>query len=616
MHQKKFKRRVYITGLLIFSIACFFIYKLFNLHFTGRIIISNQKKEVIKRGYIKDKNGYLLAISIEKDSLFANPEEIVKGEEIAKIISPLINVSQDFVLSRIVKEKRFVWLRRKIDDETVEKIKDLKIKGLHFKKEFKRVYPHGRLASNVLGFVGVDNTGLEGIEYRYNKLLSGEIDNNYFSNDSDLVQGYSISLTIDRFIQYISEKAIKEGVEAFSAEQGAVIVSEIKTGRILALAKYPNFDPNSYHEYSSTERRNFTIVDSFEPGSTLKIMALAQLMERYPHGLDKKFHCEGQIEIGDETIKCTKKHGDVNLDEIIKYSCNSGIIQAMKPIRKLTFYKLLRRFGFGRKTGIELPGESDGILRPVDEWSGLSKYSISIGQEISVTSLQMVAAFSAIANGGIYQVPVILESVEKDDGSIVQAFYPRTRGRVLHYRLTKKILKIMNGVISGGTGKRAQLSYYKIAGKTGTAQKSMKRGGYYSDRFIASFIGIVPLELPDLCILVVVDEPKGKNSGGDVAAPIFARIARRILPYRGIKTTVFHVDEPSHKGMRKKVSVGNIMPDFRGMLLSEAMRVVIEMQKEHKINYTVIGSGKVYAQSPVQNSRLSKNKKIILYLRE
>jgi cell division protein FtsI/penicillin-binding protein 2 len=615
MHQKKFKRRVYITGLLIFSIACFFIYKLFNLHFTSRILISDQKKAVVKRGYIKDKNGYLLAISIEKNSLFANPEEVVEREGVAKIISPLINESEEFILSRITKKKRFVWLKRKIDDETVEKISRLKISGLHFQKEFKRVYPHGRLASNILGFVGVDNTGLEGIEYKFDKLLSGERDNNFFIRNSEMVQGYSISLTLDRFIQYISERAIEEGVKAASAEQGTVVILEVKTGRILALAKYPNFDPNFYYDYSYAERRNFTVVDSFEPGSTLKIMALAQLLEQRFRGLDKKFFCEGQIEIGDETIKCTKKHGDVSLDEIIKYSCNSGIINAMKPIKRIAFYNLLKRFGFGSKTGVALPGESDGILRSVGEWSGLSKYSISIGQEISVTSLQMVAAFSAIANGGIYQVPAILESVERYNGSLVQDFYPRTRGRVLKAPITKKILRMMNGVVSGGTGKKARLAYYNIAGKTGTSQKSMKRGGYYADKFIASFIGIAPLESPDLCILVVVDEPKGRNSGGDVAAPIFARIARRILPYRGIKISGYHVGEPAQKRTRKKDRGGKVMPDLRGLLLSEALRVLIEMQKEHNIEYTIIGSGKVYAQSPAQNTGVSKNQKIILYLR-
>lgn len=614
MHQKKFKRRVYITGLLAFSIACFFIYKLFDLHFSSRIIISDPKGGVVKRGYIKDKNGYLLAISIEKNSLFANPEEIVKPEEVAKKISPLINESEEFILSRITKKKRFVWLKRKIDDEIVEKIKELKMRGLHFQKEFQRVYPHGRLASNILGFVGVDNTGLEGIEYKYDRLLSGEREDNLFVGNSDLIQGYSISLTIDRFIQYISEGAIEEGVRAASAEQGAIVVLEVKSGRILAIAKYPSFDPNFYYNYSYAERRNFTVVDSFEPGSTLKIMALAQLLEQMPPGLGKKFYCEGLIEIGDETIKCTKKHGDVSLDEIIKYSCNSGIINAMKPVKRVALYNLLRRFGFGRKTGVALPGESEGILRPVKEWSGLSKYSISIGQEISVTSLQMVAAFSAIANGGIYQVPTIIESVERDDGSLVQAFYPRTRGRILKAPITKKILKMMHGVVSGGTGKKAQTLYYTIAGKTGTAQKSMKRGGYYADRFIASFIGIAPLESPDLCILVVIDEPKGRNSGGDVAAPVFARIARRILPYRGIKTTGYRVGEPAQKRMQK-YSGGKVMPDLRGMLLSEALRVLIAMKKEYNIEYTIIGSGKVYAQSPARNAGLSKNQKIILYLR-
>ena len=234
---------------------------------------------------------------------------------------------------------------------------------------------------------------------------------------------------------YISETAIEEGVKGVRAKQGVIAIIEVKSGRILCIAKYPGFDPNLYYRYSDSERRNFTVVDSFEPGSTLKVIALAAVLENYPKALRNKYLCKGKIEIADAVINCTRRHGSISLDDIIKYSCNAGIIQAMRSVKKSQFYNLLRRFGFGRRVGIELPGESDGILRPVGSWSGLSKYSISIGQEISVTSLQLVAAFAAIGNKGVYLVPTILESIKKGDGTVIQDFYPRTGGRVLNSML-------------------------------------------------------------------------------------------------------------------------------------------------------------------------------------
>lgn len=613
MNLGKFKRRAYITGFLILSAACFFIFTLFGLHFSDLIIISNKRNPVVKRGYIRDRNGYLLALSIERNSLFANPEEIENHEEIEQKLAPLIGESTGFIRSRIIRKKKFVWLRRKLDDETVERIKKMQLKGLHFKKEFKREYPHGHLASNILGFVGVDNRGLEGIEYKYNDVLTGGPERSL--SDTKIVRGHNISLTIDRFIQHVAEQALAEGVIAVNAEQGAAVVMEVKTGRILAIAKYPSFNPDSYYRASSFTRRNFTIVDAFEPGSTLKILAMATILEQVPESQRSQYHCTGEIKIYDEVIKCTRTHGELTLDEIIKYSCNVGIITAMKPVNRKAFYALLHRFGFGRKTGIELPGEIDGILRPVSAWSGLSKYSIAIGHEISVNSVQMVAAFGAIANGGIYQVPSILESIERGDGSIVQSFYPRTKGRILSRAIAMRLLKMMHGVVLGGTGTKAALRYYTAAGKTGTSQKPMKRGGYYPDKFTASFIGIAPLENPDICILVVVDEPKGVNTGGEVAAPIFSQIAQRILPYRGVKKTIVPITAPRRMRFPVNITKG-IVPDFKGLLLSEALHVLIEMQKRNRIDYVIVGEGRVFAQSPPENTRISGSQKIVLYLRE
>ncbi len=603
------------------SIACFFIYRFINLQFSDRIKLTPDKRLEVRRGFIKDKNGYILAISIESESLFANPEVIKNPIDVANRLSPIIGISKNFILRRIIKEKRFVWLKRKMDDEETERVKSLKIKGLHFKKEFKRLYPHDRLASNIIGFVAIDNNGLDGIEYRFDNLLSGRDRRSILQRvidirERDLVEGKSLSLTIDRFIQNVSEKEIARGVREFNAERGVIAILEVNTGRVLAIAKYPNFNPNYYYKYSDEVRGNFTVVNSFEPGSTFKIIALAAIMEHFPGALKKKFLCEGRVEIGDASIKCGRSHGKVNINDIIKHSCNVGIIKAMKEVSKKDFYNVIKKFGFGDRVGIELPGESRGIVRSTTSWSGLSKYSISIGQEISVNSLQLIAAFGAIGNYGVYLNPKIIESIGKNDGSVVQGFFPSSKGRILSENNAKKIIKIMREVVVGGTGEKADFEYYKAVGKTGTAQKSMRRGGYSPDRFVASFIGLAPMERPDICILVVIDEPMGTNSGGEVAAPVFARAAKRILLYRGVKVKRIAAKDPLKIKSKKKKFDGSTMPNFNGLTASESIKLLLKMQKGYSFKYYFIGSGKVYKQSPVPGTKISGKKEIILFLRE
>ena len=615
MNQKIFERRVYITGLLVMGIAFFFVYRLIDLHFSDRIWLTSTKEMKIRRGWIKDRNGSILAMSIERYSLFVNPEEVENPEEIASILSPKIGLSENYILRRVTRKKRFVWLKRKLDDSIVEIIKRLAIKGLYFRKEFHRVYPQGKLASNIIGFVGIDNIGLGGIEYRFDRILSGRLNESLLTKEGKVFQGDNITLTIDRFIQYIAEREIKNCVRKVNARRGVSVVFEIKTGRLLAIAKYPNFDPNYYNKYSDDDRKNFTVIDSFEPGSTLKVIALAAILQHAPDTISRRFQCNGSIKVADTTIRCTEIHNQLNLYDIIKYSCNVGVIQAIKNVKNEDFYNVLMGFGFGKRVSSEILGESDGILRPIDGWSGLSKYSISIGHEISVTSIQLVSAFGAIANEGVYLVPTIIESIEKSDGSILKSFCTRTRGRILSRDISNKILKIMKGVVDGGTGGKAFLEYYNVCGKTGTSQKSMRRGGYYPNKYIASFIGIAPMENPDLCLLVVIDEPEEGSSGGRVAAPVFARIASQVLPYRGIKASV----KPALDPMAKHSFIGKFdgisMLDFRGLLLSESLKLLIDMQKKCNITYSIIGHGRVYRQYPKPNARIAGNQKISLYLR-
>lgn len=621
MNRKVFKRRVIITGILIISIACFFIYRFTHLLLTEKIKLSAGQSAEIRRGYIKDRHGFILAISVERKSLFANPQEIDNPAEISSRLSPVLGCSKNFILRRLSKDKQFVWLKRKMDDDDAVLVEKMGIKGLYFKKEFKRLYPHDRLASNILGFVDVDNNGLEGIEYKYDSVLKGTDKKSIFQDllydsSKDLVEGKNISLTIDRTIQDFSEEQIERAVKQYSAKQGVVTIMEVDTGRVLAIAKYPDFNPNYYYRFSGSERGNFTVVNSYEPGSTFKVIALAAVLEYFPGAINKGFTCPGYIEIGDATIKCGKAHGSVSINDIIKYSCNVGIIKAMKGVSKNEFFNIIKDFGFGKDTGIELPGESRGILRGTDRWSGLSKYSISIGQEISVTSIQLAAAFSAIGNGGVYLKPRIIESIERPDETISYAFHPEPDRRVIKTENARRILGMMREVVIGGTGEKADIGYYKTAGKTGTAQKSMRRGGYSPDKFVASFIGLAPVEKPDICILVVIDEPGGVSAGGEVAAPVFARIAGRILPYRGVKLNTIGEIEPIQKNRDEIEYNGRQVPDFRGLSMADSLRLLIKMQKYHNFSYYFTGSGHVYEQSVAAGTDIKNFKEIILYLRE
>ncbi len=595
------------------GIACFFIYRLATLHFSPRITLRPPDEPALWRGTVEDRRGALLAVNIEKESLFANPVEIKAPEELADRLAPLLGFSRESLIEKLGRKKRFVWIRRKLDEETAARIKKLGARGLYFKREYLRAYPHGTLAANVIGFSGLDNAGLEGIEYKFNEVLTAR---GAGSNGEAASSAGTVALTIDARIQHAAEREIERGARRVGARQGAAVVMEVKTGRLLAVAKYPRFDPNAYWGYSAEERRNSLIVDSFEPGSTLKVFAMASLLEAQPSILKESFVCKGKIDVADTTIKCTAEHGKVNCDDIIKYSCNVGIIQAMKRIKRENLHALLDRFGFGRETGIELPGEAAGLLRSPRDWSGLSKYSISLGQEVSVTTLQLTAAFGAIANRGVYIYPSIIERIDDENGEAVREFRPRVRGRVLRTDIAQRLMGMMRGVVQGGTGSRAEIAYYHAAGKTGTAQKSMKRGGYYPDKFIATFVGIAPVWDPELCIVIVLDEPALSTSGGEGAAPVFAAIARGALPFLGIKGKGIAARAPARTAVREMKYTSRTMPDFAGLRLNECARILSAMQRSVNISYSFVGTGRVVRQSPEAGSPLENNPRITLYFGE
>ncbi len=615
MNQEVFKKRIYATALLFIIIVLLFIIKIFNLHFSEKIILSQKEPKDNGRGFILDKSGYHLAMSIEYNSVFANPAEVEKTDSNIFNLSSVLGIPVSEIKDKLTSNKKFVWLLRKCDEETIKKVQSLKIKGIYLRKEYRRVYPYNDLASNIIGFVGVDNNGLEGIEYNFDKILSGKDEIVNDETDYPAYQPKDITLTIDRFIQHVAEEELSKTIKSSNAKQGAVIIIEVKTGRVLAFAKKPSFNPNNLANISKEQLNNFSFVDAFEPGSTFKVMALIALMENNPEALQKGYLCEGYVDINDVRINCLHKHGNIAIRDIIAYSCNVGMIQAVQPLHKTAFYEMLKKFGFGEKTGIEIPGEATGILRPVKQWSGLSKYSLSIGHEISVNSIQLTAAFNAIANDGVYMSPSIIEKISKKDGSPTRSFFPTSKGRVINISVAKAALASMRDVVVRGTGKRADSAFYQIAGKTGTAQKFSSDTGAYSNRNISSFIGIAPYDNPVITMLVVFDDPGDKKTGGVIAAPVFMNIVERTLPYLGLggkDISNLRVKKTSQGMQRMDYTT---MPDLSGMTISEASIVLQDLTLHYDIKYYVKGYGRVAAQKPSAGTKLNKNDSVFIILK-
>ncbi len=523
-----------MAAALVVVLTVLLVVRLFELHFSTRIILPDDRKAVKVRGNITDRGGRILAMSIETESLYADPGLVDDPDSAALRLAAVLGLNPSWIKARLGKDKSFVWIQRKLNPGTAEAVRKLRIRGLGFRKEYKRVYPEGRLASNILGFVNAENRGMEGLEYHFESSLCGEEERLGSDANDVMVYGKTLQLTIDRFIQYSAEKELDRAVARYGAGSGAAVVMEVKTGRILAFAKSPGFDPNYYYRFSRENFRHFSFTDTFEPGSTMKIFALASALEANPSLRDIRINCKGESEIADVIISCTKPHGELGLEGIVTHSCNSGVIELMKRVKQKTLYEGLKRFGFGEQTGVELPGESSGILREEGRWSGLSKFSISIGYEMSVNSIQLTSAFASVANGGVYMSPMIVESIISRDRSWKRGFYPRSKGKVLSEKTASLMMSLMRNVVREGTGRGGAPEFYSAAGKTGTSKKFSRKEGVYSSRSISSFAGIVPYENPALCILVVLDDPGVNRSGGEVAAPVFAAIADRVLPLMGL----------------------------------------------------------------------------------
>jgi cell division protein FtsI (penicillin-binding protein 3) len=501
-----------------------------------------------KRGIIYDRNATEMAVSLQVTSVAAYPGRIESSRQAAKDISKILKLKFRTLRKKLTSKKSFVWIKRHATPLEVEKIKQLNIEGIEFIPEYNRYYPNKTLAAQVIGFTGVDGNGLEGVEYYYDDYLKGANGNVTLLRDArgrrfvaagqkeTDYSGNNIRLTIDRTVQYIADKTLEETVTEYSAKSGIAIVMVPRTGALLAIAHYPHFNPNDFGKFSSLDRRNRSITDPFEPGSTMKIFSAAAAIESGGSSPNAIFFCEnGAYQIGRKVVHDMEEHGWLSLQQIIKYSSNIGAIKISEMVGPERMYNTLVDFGFGSRTGIDCPGETIGTLHHYERWSRMDTSAISFGHGISVSPVQLITAVSAIANGGILMKPYIVSAILNQHNRIVYRFGPQKIRRVISEQTAAKVSKIMQTVVTeGGTGTQAALDSYTVCGKTGTAKKVGEEGTYTEDMYVASFVGFTPAQNAEIAVLVIIDEPQGKYYGGLVAAPAFSKIARQTLNYLNI----------------------------------------------------------------------------------
>ena len=551
------KRAVVIITIISFGFVVI-LFRLINLMILDHEKLSGrasqqyirEKTLTPQRGVIWDRNMKEMATNIETDSLYAVPSNIRDTGNLSAKIAPIIKVSAGEINRLLVKkkEKSFAWLSRRMDMETSEKLnvlrEPIKEGEIGFVTEPKRYYPKGQTASHILGFANIDDKGIAGLELVYNDYLKGEVKSvsvgldargkSLMSDVKEAVPGNNILLTVDEGLQYIVERELTNAMEERKAKAAVAIMMNPMTGEILALANRPTYDPNFPSAADGEEKRNRAITDLYEPGSTMKSILASAAIEEKAVSLNNMFDVsKGSITVGGKTIHDVHRHGVLTFQEIIKKSSNVGAVKIGMRLGATKYYEYMKRFGFGEKTGIDFPGETRGILRNVKNWSGTSLAAMSIGQEIGMTPLQMLRAYSAIANGGVLMKPYIVSEIISPDGKAIKRNSPTEERRVISKATAATLRDILKTVVEeGGTAQKANVKGNLVAGKTGTAQIFDPKTGHYSkNRFVSSFVGFAPADNPKVALIVVVYEPAGETYGGLVAAPVFKNIIEHTFAY-------------------------------------------------------------------------------------
>ncbi len=501
-----------------------------------------------ERGQILDQNMNKLGASIDAVSITACPAKIADAGDAAKKIGALLGINPKILKETLSSKRMFAWVQRGVTPDQAEKIRALNITGIYFENDSTRYYPNRSLAAQVIGFTGADDSGLEGLENRYNSILEGRSrkisitrDGNgrildYEKKRNSELKGDSIVLTLDKKIQFLSEQALEQAVTNHQARSGMALVMRPGTGELLAIAHYPEFNPNNYKGYDRDTYRNRAVTDAFEPGSAMKVFTAAAAMEK---GVTPKtiIFCEkGIYRIGSFTIHDTHSYEWLTISQIIQLSSNIGAAKITESIGDKALYNCLSGFGFGSRTSIGITGETPGNLIPYRKWSKIDSGAISFGQGISASALQLITGISAIANGGNLMKPMLVKKIISSQGELIQEYQPEIVRRAVSPETAHEIKAMMNLVVSReGTGTKAIIDGYEICGKTGTAQKVSEGGrGYAKNKYTSVFAGFAPLEKPELAILVIVDEPQKQYYGGDVAAPAFKTIMAESFNYLNI----------------------------------------------------------------------------------
>jgi len=585
-----------------------------------------------ERGHIFDRNGKVLAASLMVDSVYADPSRIKNRGKVSAKLSSILGINKKKINNNILKYKRFCWIARKISPEQSRRIKALNMDGVYLIKEPKRFYTNKGSAGHLLGFVGMDSDGLGGLELKYNRYLKRALKKVSWGKDArghrfymgssssnkEEDSGCNLILTIDSRIQHIVELQLREATEKAGAKGGIAIVMNPGTGEILAMANEPGFNPTVFTQYSDEMRKNKAVTDCFDPGSIFKPFLAAAALEEGVVEEEDEFNCEnGAYLVGNKIIHDAQgeKYESLTIREILKYSSNIGSVKVAERLGKERFYQYMRKFGFGSRTGINLPGEASGILRQPQNWTDVDFATMAFGQGVSVTAIQMITAMSAIANQGVLMKPYVVRGLVDKKGRVIEEFSPIVVEKVISPLTAQRVTSFLTDVVGDedGTGKNARIVNVSVAGKTGTSQKfDFNAGRYSSDKVRASFIGFFPAENPQIIILVVLDEPKTKRWGGQTAAPVFRNISEQILRRfsRSIGEREF-VAEKINIEMKNvsapEVIIGHTemdestMPDFTGMAMRDVLRIAGEMD----MNLRLTGSGWVVSQKPAPGSPIS-----------
>lgn len=608
----------------------------------NRLVKSQHKAKVVvqpKRGTIFDRHGNPLAVDILVASVGIHPHRIIDKENYIKMVGPFLTISKDVLRKKMSSQKKFEWLERRIPVEKGKALSEKKLAGLQIVHEYRRYYPNKHLAGQLLGAVGYDAKALGGVELSFDNYLKSKKTKTQIKKDAkgrfvelqkDQKGLHNLYLTIDKNIQYFTEKFLQEGILKHNAKSGFALVLKADTGEILALANYPFFNPNRYWTYPQNYWRNQVITDTFEPGSTFKTFLLAAALESGKVKQTDTFFCEnGSYRIGKHVIKDHgSKHGNLTAKKIFQLSSNIGVTKIAKKIGKKTFYDAIKKLQFGEKWDVGLLGESSGAVRDYKKWQEIELSNMAFGQGLSVTGLQMAAAYTVFSNGGYLLKPFLVKRIMDTNDKKQILFSPEKKNQVFSEKTASELKDLLFSVTQpGGTAQVAHLEGYLAAGKTGTAQKfDLATKSYANGKYISSFIGMAPLDNPELIIYIVFDESKNGYYGGLVAGPVFRNIAKDTLSYLGIvpehKLTqkISNLKQkdilPEAIKIKSDVNVEKIsqlleqkmMPDLTGF----SLRTVLKLAQEQGIKMTINGTGFVVKQTPSAGESFSQNWSFVL----